>query len=174
MITCNCLRSPRLVGWCGLNIIVGWTIVLFWVMDRPGVFYDLGLPDESGIRAYAARYANPFYFPLSKWLIEVFAVGLLTFGLSIAVARSRRLVGQATTAERARANLARHFSPNLVETLSMVRSDPEAPPRVQAAVPSAIAAERGRRRGLALMVASWIRAPATRATYVTFPGYADP
>jgi adenylate cyclase len=111
--------SPRLVGWCGLNIIVGWTVVLFWVMGRPGVFYDLGLPDESGIRAYAARYANPFYFPLSKWLIEVFAVALLTFGLSIAVARSRRLVAQATSAERARANLARHFSPNLVETLSM-------------------------------------------------------
>lgn len=111
--------SPRLVGWCGLNIIAGWTVVLFWVMARPGVFYDLGLPDESGIRAYAARYANPFYFPLSKWLIEVFAVALLSFGLSIAVARSRRLVGQATSSERARANLARHFSPNLVETLSM-------------------------------------------------------
>ena len=111
--------SPRLVGWCGLNIIAGWTVVLLWVMSQPGVSYDLGLPDETGIRAYTVRYANPFYFPMSKWLIEVFAVGLLSFGLSIAVARSRRLVGQATSAERARSNLARHFSPNMVETLSM-------------------------------------------------------
>src|SRR5690606_33759740 len=93
--------SPRLVAWCGLCIITGWTVILFWVMAKPGVFFDLGLPDESGIRAYAARYANPFYFPLSKWMIEVAAVGLLTFGLSIAVARSRRLVAQATYAERA-------------------------------------------------------------------------
>lgn len=111
--------SPRLVTWCGLCIMAGWTVILFWVMGRPGVFYDLGLPDESGIRAYAARYANPFYFPLSKWMIEIFAVGMLTFGLSIAVARSRRLVAQATHAERARSNLARHFSPNMVETLSL-------------------------------------------------------
>jgi adenylate cyclase len=111
--------SPRLVAWCGVCIIAGWTVVLFWVIDRPGVFYDLGLPDESGIRAYAARYANPFYFPLSKWIIEIAAVALLTFGLSIAVARSRRLVAQATHSERARSNLARHFSPNMVETLSL-------------------------------------------------------
>lgn len=111
--------SPRLVGWCGLCIIAGWTVVLFWVMSKPGVSFDLGLPDEAGIRAYAPRYANPFYFPLSKWLIEVFAVALLTFGLSIAVARSRRLVAQATHSERARSNLARHFSPNMVETLSL-------------------------------------------------------
>lgn len=111
--------SPRLVGWLRLCIIAGWTVVLFWVMGKPGVFFDLGLPDRSGIRAYAARYANPFYFPLSKWLIEVFAVALLTFGLAIAVARSRRLVAQATHAERARSNLARHFSPNMVETLSL-------------------------------------------------------
>ncbi|MCC6920563.1 MAG: adenylate/guanylate cyclase domain-containing protein [Alphaproteobacteria bacterium] len=111
--------SPRLVAWCGLCIIAGWTAILFWVIAKPGVFYDLGLPDESGIRAYAARYANPFYFPLSKWMIEIFAVALLTFGLSIAVARSRRLVAQATHAERARSNLARHFSPNMVETLSL-------------------------------------------------------
>jgi adenylate cyclase len=111
--------SPRLVGWCGLCIIAGWTVILFWVMAKPGVFHDLGLPDESGIRAYAARYANPFYFPMSKWLIEVFAVALLTFGLAIAVARSRRLVAQATHSERARSNLARHFSPNMVETLSL-------------------------------------------------------
>ena len=111
--------SPRLVVWCGLCIVAGWTVVLFWVMSKPGVFFDLGLPDQSGIRAYTARYANPFYFPLSKWLIEVFAVALLTFGLAIAVARSRRLVAQATYSERARSNLARHFSPNMVETLSL-------------------------------------------------------
>jgi len=111
--------SPRLVVWCGLCIVAGWSVVLFWVMGKPGVFFDLGLPDESGIRAYTARYANPFYFPLSKWLIEVFAVALLTLGLAVAVARSRRLVAQATHAERARSNLARHFSPNMVETLSL-------------------------------------------------------
>lgn len=111
--------SPRLVAWTGICIIAGWSLVLFYVVMQPGVFFDLGLPDEAGLRSYARRYANPFYFPLSKWLLEVFAVFFLTAALAIAVSRSRRLVGQATTAERARSNLARHFSPNLVDTLSI-------------------------------------------------------
>ncbi len=111
--------SSRLVVWCGVCIVAGWTAVLFWVMSQPGTFFDLGLPDESGIRAYAARYSIPMYFSLSKWLIEVFGVAMLSFGLAIAVARSRRLVAQASFAERARSNLARHFSPNMVETLSL-------------------------------------------------------
>src|SRR5262249_62281933 len=39
-------------------------------------------------------------------------------GLAVAVQRSRRLVQRQVEAERARSNLARHFSPNMVEELA--------------------------------------------------------
>ncbi len=126
--------SPRLVLFCGVCIGLSWGLVLVWVLAAPGVFYDMGLPDEAGIRSYAPRFANPFYVPLSKWLLEISAVVFLSAGLSIAVARSRRLVAQAASSERARSNLARHFSPNLVETLAGSDRPFEAVTRRNAAV----------------------------------------
>ncbi|HRK71742.1 MAG TPA: adenylate/guanylate cyclase domain-containing protein [Micropepsaceae bacterium] len=110
--------SPRLVLWCGFCVVAAWTAVMLYVLGEPGIFWDFGAPGQADLRVYAAKYANPFYVPLSKWIIETAVVILLSGALSVSVSRSRRLVGVLSKAERARSNLARHFSPNLVETLS--------------------------------------------------------
>lgn len=115
--------SPRLVLWAGACIAIAWTAVLLDALADPRTIAEWYTPRQSEVVTYLARYANPAYLPLSKWTVDVISMVLLALGLSVAVARSRRLVAVSVAAERARANLARYFSPKMVDTLA-ARDEP--------------------------------------------------
>lgn len=110
--------SPRFVIWATFCIVAAWTAVLIDAITDPITIYEFWTPSQNEIGLYFQKYANPAYLPLSKWTIDVFFLTLVGLGLSVAVARSRRLVAASSAAERARANLARYFSPKLVDTLA--------------------------------------------------------
>jgi adenylate cyclase len=63
-------------------------------------------------------YSDPQYLPWVKILFDYLIVAFVVAGLSVAVWRSRQLARAAAVSEKARANLARHFSPRVLDELS--------------------------------------------------------
>ena len=109
---------PALMLWCGACIIGARTGMLLWMLGQPGVYTNLDLRDDSTEAALAARIDPNFLF-LGFWALEILVTLILACGLALLVRRSRHLVVRRARAERARANLARYFSPNVVDRLSV-------------------------------------------------------
>ena len=65
-----------------------------------------------------ADYFDPNYASILKFQNEVIVFLLVSAGLALLVRRSRALVAERADAERARGNLARYFSPKVVDTLA--------------------------------------------------------
>ena len=107
----------RLVLWCGACIVLARTAMLLWAVSRRGALTNLDLAERTP-EAFIKAFANPDYVHLGHWFVEVMATLLVAFGLAVVVRRSRRLAENRSIAERARANLARDFSPNVIDRLS--------------------------------------------------------
>jgi adenylate cyclase len=119
--------SPRFILWTGLCITLAWGAVVAAAAAEPGTFFAL-----TGSSDVWREYGDPSYLPVIKVVYDYIILAFLTLGLAVAVWRSRRLVAAAVTSERARANLARHFSPKVVDELS-AREQPFGSTRRQAA-----------------------------------------
>jgi adenylate cyclase len=63
-------------------------------------------------------YLDPNYASVLKYENEIIVFLLVSAGLALLVRRSRALVAERAEAERARGNLARYFSPKVVDTLA--------------------------------------------------------
>lgn len=108
---------PILVLWCAACIIAARVGMFAWVLSQPEVFSDRDLPAIT-IENFALAYRSPDFVYLGNLATEVMAILVLAGGLVFVVMRLRRLVGSFSSAERARTNLARYFSPNVVDRLS--------------------------------------------------------
>jgi adenylate cyclase len=104
---------PRLLVWTGLCGAGAWTLGFLWIVTRPET-----LLDPPGRRATVWEYLDPNYASLLKYQNEVIAFLLVSAGLALLVRRSRALVTERVEAERTRGNLARYFSPKVVDTLA--------------------------------------------------------
>ena len=107
---------PRLLLWTGLCGVVAWTGGFLWIVTRPETIVDA--PDGPGGSAALATYLDPNYVSLLKYQNEIIAFVLVSAGLALLVRRSRTLVAERADAERTRGNLARYFSPKVVDTLA--------------------------------------------------------
>lgn len=105
--------SPRFVLWTGFCISVAWWTVVAVAANQPDTYFTL-----RGDAEMWREYGDPNYLPLIKVVYDYAVLLLFVSGLAVAVWRSRRLVLAATVSELARANLARHFSPKVVDELS--------------------------------------------------------
>ncbi len=108
---------PSLVLWCGICIVVARTGMLLWFLYLPDTFTNLDLAEQS-VESFLRARADPNFVYLGFWAQEIIVCLLVTVGLAAVVRRSRRLVESRITTERARASLARYFSPNVVDRLS--------------------------------------------------------
>ena len=107
---------PRLLVWTGLCGAAAWTLGFLWIATRPESIVDL---TGGGDRlAMLTAYFNPNFVSVLKYENEILAFLLVSAGLALLVRRSRALVIERTEAERARGNLARYFSPRVVDTLA--------------------------------------------------------
>lgn len=108
---------PRLLLWTGLCGAGAWTIGFLRIVTRPETVLD----DRTGpmtVARYLARYLEPNYVSVLKFENEIIAFLLASAGLALLVRRSRTLVTERVDAERTRGNLARYFSPKVVDTLA--------------------------------------------------------
>jgi adenylate cyclase len=107
---------PRLLLWTGLCGAGAWTLGFVWIVTRPETIIDP--PGGAGRAAMLVSYFDPNYASVLKYQNEMVAFLLVSAGLALLVRRSRALVAERAEAERARGNLARYFSPKVVETLA--------------------------------------------------------
>ncbi len=107
---------PRLLLWTGLCGAGAWTAGVLWIVTRPGTIIDL--PQGVSRAAMRAVYLDENFVSLLKYQNEIIVFLLVSAGLALLVRRSRTLVAERAGAERARGNLARYFSPKVVDTLA--------------------------------------------------------
>ena len=113
--------SARIVMWTGVTAVLAWTAGALWIAEQPGSAVTWGPPAGVAEMTDAERLAfvvNPSHVDIGA-LIKVDLVFLIVAGvLAAAVHRTRKLAYRHAQAERDRANLARHFSPNMVDEIS--------------------------------------------------------
>jgi adenylate cyclase len=105
-----------LLLWTGACGAGAWTLAFLWVRSHPGVITDPA--DRPDATATLAAYFNPNYLSVLKYQYEIVVFLLVSAGLAVLVWRSRSLVAERAEAERERGNLARYFSPKVVDVLA--------------------------------------------------------
>ena len=113
--------APGLVIWTGLALALSWSAGNYLLMIQPGVVtvyspeVDWGslTSDES-----LAIFLDPRFVDVTKWQNQVAILLIVTAIVAAAVWRARRLVFRQAAAERAQTNLARYFSPDVVEQVA--------------------------------------------------------
>lgn len=113
-------QSPGLVVFSGIAASVAWSGAVVWVVQQPGSFT---LPHtllwyEADMRRVLRILQDPQFVDLTAWISQVLLLLLVSLLLAMAVQRSRRLVLNQIATERERANLARYFSPDMVDRLA--------------------------------------------------------
>ena len=106
-------HSPRFILWTGCWVIASWAVVLGVAASASGTVFSLPAGEDAWL-----AYGGPTYLPLTKVGYDFVIFLCILAGLVVAVWRSRELVRAAVTAEKARANLARHFSPKVLDAVS--------------------------------------------------------
>jgi len=111
--------SPRVVIWAGMSGALAWSAGIAAIVAQSGVVTELD-GDTDGLPRLAnqAAFLSPEFVDLGGRTQEIFVLLLVTAILATSVARSRRLVRRQMSTERARANLARYFSPTMVDELA--------------------------------------------------------
>ncbi|PYM92474.1 MAG: adenylate/guanylate cyclase domain-containing protein [Candidatus Rokuibacteriota bacterium] len=106
---------PRLLVWSTLCGIGAWALGFLWIVNEPGIVTDARGAD---MRTRLAVYFTPSYVSNLKFQTEILVFLVVGIGLALLVRRSRALVTERTEAERERGNLARYFSPKVVDVLA--------------------------------------------------------
>ncbi|HMR29797.1 MAG TPA: adenylate/guanylate cyclase domain-containing protein [Geminicoccaceae bacterium] len=122
--------SPWLVIGAGLVVIATWSLGVGVLALRADTILGFGLPQGTTAADSVARYLAPYFVDSAAWASGTFVACLITGILAVIVGRMKRLVLVQARIERARANLARHVSANLVEDLAAV-DEPFGPIRTQ-------------------------------------------
>jgi adenylate cyclase len=107
---------PRLLLWAGLCGAGAWTLGFLCIVTRPGTIIETA--SRTSRAAMLAAYLDPNYVSVLGYQTAMVAFLLVSAGLALLVRRSRTLVAERADAERERGNLARYFSPKVVDVLA--------------------------------------------------------
>ncbi|MBE9556818.1 MAG: adenylate/guanylate cyclase domain-containing protein [Proteobacteria bacterium] len=112
--------SPRLVLWCGITGAATWVGAVAWIANLPDsrTQFDIVGWDALGPAGHVPFRMDPHFVATTQHVKEAFIFLVVASILATVVWRARRLALRHAMAERERANLARHFSPNMVDMLA--------------------------------------------------------
>lgn len=112
--------NPGLVLCTGFSAMVVWRIGVSLIASLPGAItsVDPVWIEATSVEETLRLFLHPEFIHLNLENKKVFAVLLVTILLALVVRRARRLVQSQVEIERARTNLTRYFSPNLVDQLA--------------------------------------------------------
>lgn len=108
---------PIIVIWTGICIMAVRAVQIVYVLSFPEIITHWEITDLSA-QAYARLITTPGVVEMDPRVAELIATVGVTAGLAFVVRRTRTLVRNQVGAERQRANLARYFSPNVVDELA--------------------------------------------------------
>ena len=110
--------SWRLMVWAGVAAAVAWSAGTIWLATRPGVTTPFDhLPGMTAAEDLV-QHLDPQFVDTDILIHQVVVLILVASALASVVHRSGRLIVGQVAAARERANLARYFSPNVVEALA--------------------------------------------------------
>lgn len=114
------LQRPALVVWSGLTAVLSWSAVVVHALREPRSFtMPMDWPFHStSLNEIFEVMLDPYYIDLPGWLSQVLILMLVALTLAAAVRRSKMLLVSQAATECERANLARYFSPDMVERLA--------------------------------------------------------
>ena len=112
--------SPRVVMWTGAAAVIAWTAGTLWIARQPDIYIS---SEPARLEAMTDAELLAFVIDPNRIdigaLVKVDLVFLIVAGvLAAAVHRTRKLAYRHAQVERDRANLARHFSPNMVDEIA--------------------------------------------------------
>lgn len=122
--------STRLALWLGATAAISWTTAIVWVAYRPGAIVSNVMRADLSGADRLQLHLDPNFVDVIQQSAHVVLILIVTGILAIVVSRSRQLADDYIVAERARINLARHFSPNVVDELASA-DEPFGPVRRQ-------------------------------------------
>ena len=112
--------SPRLVLWCGATAATAWGAAVAWVAWLPDSHTQFDIAGWEALEPgqHVPYRMDPYFVTLPQHVKEILIFLAVTIVLATVVQRVRLLAFRQAEVERERANLARHFSPNMVDTLA--------------------------------------------------------
>jgi adenylate cyclase len=109
--------SPRQVLWTGASAAICWSLATLWVAHQPGVRFVSGISFTWDFTPEDVFF-DPNTVTDISLLKQVFLLLVITALLAAAVRRARALAFRQVRVEAERTQLARYFSPNLVDELA--------------------------------------------------------
>jgi adenylate cyclase len=122
--------SPRVAVWLGATAAICWTAAVAWVVAQPETFVIQSSPRNYTFPEWLALYQNPNFVDLVEQMTNIVVILIVAGVVAIVVSRASRLADSYAQSERARLNLSRHFSPNVVDELA-TNDEPFGPIRRQ-------------------------------------------
>ncbi len=112
--------SPRLVLWCGATAATAWGAAVAWVAWLPDSRTQFDIIGWGALEPgqHVPYRMDPHFVTLPQHAKEILIFAAVTIILATVVQRVRLLAFREAEFERERANLARHFSPNMVDILA--------------------------------------------------------
>jgi adenylate cyclase len=112
--------SPRQVIWAGLAIAAVWTAAVVFIVSLPDTLTASDFPEwfTMSPNRRLETFLYPSFIDVPLVLKDVFIVLVVSGLLASVVWRMRRLAFRQADVERQRTNLARYFSPSLVDELA--------------------------------------------------------
>jgi adenylate cyclase len=111
--------SPSLVLVFGVAASLIWTAGVMWVMMQPDSFgfERLGRSVDS-METWLPIVLDPNFVSPDKFITQIIILLVASAIIALVVSRARRLVLRQVRIERERTNLARYFSPNMIDELA--------------------------------------------------------
>jgi adenylate cyclase len=112
--------TPFYVLWTGFVDALAWSIGVVWVISLPEThpMLTVGAFRALPLQQRLAAYMDPTFVDVVAWYQQLIIFLSVTAILALVVRRSRALVARQAAVERERGNLARYFSPNVVDRLA--------------------------------------------------------
>ena len=111
--------SPRICLWGGFSAALAWSAGTLWIARLPETIRFTGeFGNLESLEEQATYFLQPNLVNLDLLITQDIVFMLVALLLATLVWRTRALVLTHAQAERARSNLARYFSPNMVDELA--------------------------------------------------------
>lgn len=122
--------SVRYAVYLGAAAAISWSLGVLWVSLRPDSIVPNWLHKEITHAEWMQLYLDPHFVNLTEQVINIALILIVSGIIATVVLRARNLADEYSKAERARYNLSRHFSPNVVDELA-TNDEPFGPIRRQ-------------------------------------------
>ncbi|MDW6025111.1 adenylate/guanylate cyclase domain-containing protein [Mesorhizobium sp. BAC0120] len=110
--------SVRYAVYLGTAAAISWGLAVLWVAERPQSIVPNLFHQHFDPKEWMRLYLDPNFVNVTEQVVNVALILIVAGIIGTVVLRARNLADEYTKAERARYNLSRHFSPNVVDVLA--------------------------------------------------------